>query len=84
MGCLAFFTNIMANQSKIPEKVNVHEILAHFLKRMIKKIIPIIEKIKKEHIKPTSRLIFMFKKSLMWFLLIIWSLLKVLPLKLTT
>lgn len=31
----------------------------------------IIEKIKKEHIKPTSRLIFMFKKSLMWFLLII-------------
>ena len=47
MGCLAFFTNIMANQSKIPEKVNVHEILAHFLKRMIKKIIPIIEKIKK-------------------------------------
>ncbi len=45
MGCSAFLTSMMANQSKIPDKVNSHEMFDHFLKRMIKKLIPINEKI---------------------------------------
>ena len=46
MGCSAFLTNIMANQSKIPEKVNSHDMLDHFFKLMIKQMIPIKEKMK--------------------------------------
>ena len=46
MGCSAFLTSMMANQSKIPDKINSHEMFDHFLKRMIKKLIPINEKMK--------------------------------------
>jgi hypothetical protein len=39
-------TSITANQSKIPDKINSHEMFDHFLKRMIKKLIPVKEKMK--------------------------------------
>jgi hypothetical protein len=46
MRCSPFLTNMTANQSKIPDKINSHEMFDHFLKRMIKKLIPVKEKMK--------------------------------------
>ncbi len=46
MGCSPFLTSMTANQSKIPDKINSHEMFDHFLKRMIKKLIPVKEKMK--------------------------------------
>ena len=34
----------MANQSKIPDKIKSHDMFDHFLKPVIKKLIPTVEK----------------------------------------
>jgi hypothetical protein len=34
----------MASQSKIPEEIKSHDMFDHFLKPVIKKLIPIVEK----------------------------------------
>jgi hypothetical protein len=37
----------MANQSKIPDRIKIHDMFDHFLKLVIKKLIPTVEKMAK-------------------------------------